>query len=93
MFGDRANHLALVTDGTKVQVWNQQRGQRTMIAQTPATATAGTGSVIRLRIACTEGSTFRFAVQGSGGVWTELAGQTDGSSLPPWDRACARGFM
>ena len=86
VFGDRANHLALLTDGRTIQVWSEQKGQRRKVAETAATA----GGVIRLRIACIDGSTFRFAVQG-GGTWTELAGATEGSALPPWDRGVRVG--
>ena len=47
--------------------------------------------MVRLRVACIDGSLFRFAVQGANGAWTEVATQTDGSFLPPWDRAVRTG--
>jgi xylan 1,4-beta-xylosidase len=87
IYGDRANHLALLTDGKTVQVWSEQKGQRNKVAQTEAQG----GAAIRLRIACVDGNRFRFAIQGAGGKWTELAGETDGSFLPPWDRGVRTG--
>jgi xylan 1,4-beta-xylosidase len=89
VFGDQANHLALVTDGTRVQVWNQRRNERTMVAETAALP----GKLVRLRIASIDGSRFRFAVQGSDGAWKELAGETDGTFLPPWDRGLRTGML
>lgn len=88
VFGDQANHLALVTDGKTIQVWNQRRGQKTMVAETPA---VGGAKAIKLRVACVGGNRFRFAVEGKGGAWQELAGETDGSYLPPWDRGLRTG--
>lgn len=87
VYGDRANHLAFVTDGKTVQIWSRRRGDRTVVAETPALA----GDLVRLRVACSEGNRFRFAVQGAGGKWTELGGETDGSFLPPWDRGVRTG--
>ncbi|WP_414660817.1 family 43 glycosylhydrolase [Horticoccus sp. 23ND18S-11] len=89
VFGDRVNHLALLTDGREVRVWNQRRGERVMVAATPARP----GEMIRLRIACIDGSRFRFAVQDASGGWRELAGETDGSFLPPWDRGLRAGLQ
>lgn len=87
IYGDRVNHLALVTDGKKTQVWSQRRGERSVVAEraTPP------GASIRLRIACLDGNRFRFAVQDGGGGWVEIAGETDGSFLPPWDRGVRAG--
>ena len=79
---------ALVTDGKKVQLWNQRRGERTTVAETGVQSRA----TIRLRVACIDGNRFRFAVQGADGTWTELAGETDGSFLPPWDRGLRTGL-
>jgi len=31
-------------------------------------------------------------VQAAGGKWKELAGETDGSFLPPWDRGVRTGM-
>jgi beta-xylosidase len=89
VFGDRTNQLSLVTNGKTIQVWNQRRGERTTIAETAAQS----GGAIRLRIACIDGNKFRFAVQGKGGAWTEVAGETDGSFLPPWDRGVRTGVF
>lgn len=88
VFGDKVNHLSLLTDGKTVQVWNQRRGERVTVAQTPAPE----GAAVRLRIACIDGSLFRFAVQAKDGAWRELAGETDGSFLPPWDRGLRAGL-
>ena len=87
VYGDRVNHLALVTDGKKVEVWSEQKSQRHRVAEGEAPA----GASIRLRIACVDGNRFRFAVQNAAGKWTELAGETDGSFLPPWDRGVRTG--
>jgi xylan 1,4-beta-xylosidase len=87
LFGDRANHLALVTDGKKIQVWNQRRSERTIVAESAVQP----GVAIRLRVAAMDGNRFRFAVEGVGSAWTELAGETDGSFLPPWDRGLRAG--
>lgn len=87
VYGDRVNHLALVTDGKKIQAWSLRRNERTTVAET----TAAPGAAIRLRVAAVDGSRFRFAVQGSDGKWVELAGETDGSFLPPWDRGVRAG--
>ncbi len=87
IYGDRANQLSLVTDGKKIQVWSEQRNQRTKVAETDATP----GAQVRLRIACVDGSRFRFAVQDAAGKWKEIAGETDGSFLPPWDRGVRTG--
>jgi beta-xylosidase len=87
VFGDPANHLALLTDGKKIRVWSELKGQLRQAAE----AEAAPGGVIRLRIACVDGRTFRFAVRGTG-PWTELGGATDGSSLPPWDRGVRVGL-
>lgn len=87
VYGDRVNQLALVTDGQTVQVWSQRRNERTTVAE----AKTSGGAAIRLRVACVDGNRFRFAVQGSGGKWTELASETDGSFLPPWDRGVRTG--
>ncbi|MDO8539798.1 MAG: family 43 glycosylhydrolase [Opitutaceae bacterium] len=89
VYGDSANQLALVTDGTTIEVWNQRRGERAVAAK----ATAAAVQMLRLRVACTDGQRFRFAVQDSGGQWTEIAGETDGSFLPPWDRAVRVGVF
>lgn len=88
VFGDRVNQIALVTDGKKIQLWSQQRGQRTPIAET---ATAG-GATVALRIAAVDGGKFRFAVRAANGTWNELARETDGSFLPPWDRGLRTGL-
>lgn len=87
-YGDRANHLALVTNGQAVQVWSIRKGERTVVAEAAVKA----GAPVRLRIASIEGDRFRFAVQAEGGKWTELAGETDGSFLPPWDRGVRTGM-
>jgi xylan 1,4-beta-xylosidase len=87
VFGDRMNHLALVTDGKTVQVWSQRKGERTTVAQ----AGALPGAAIRLRVACSNGDKFRFAVQEKEGAWKEFSGETDGSFLPPWDRGVRTG--
>ncbi|HUR60287.1 MAG TPA: family 43 glycosylhydrolase, partial [Opitutaceae bacterium] len=89
VFGDRVNQLALVTDGKKIQVWNQRRGDRTTVAEADAVSAA----MVRLRIACIDGNKFRFAVQGGTGAWQELAAETDGSFLPPWDRGVRTGLL
>jgi hypothetical protein len=81
------NHLAVVTDGKTVQVWLQRKGERTTVAQTEAAP----GADVRLRVACVNGDRFRFEVQARGGAWSELAGETDGSFLPPWDRGVRAG--
>jgi xylan 1,4-beta-xylosidase len=86
VYGDRMNHLALVTDGKSVQLWSQRKGERTVVAQTEAAA----GGVVRLRVACVGGDKFRFALQ-AGGAWKEFAAETDGSFLPPWDRGVRTG--
>jgi beta-xylosidase len=88
IYGDRVNHLALVTDGKQTQVWSEQRGQRTVVAAKPTPP----GALIRLRIACLDGNRFRFAAQDRAGAWVELAGETDGSFLPPWDRGVRAGL-
>jgi hypothetical protein len=87
VYGDRVNHLALVTDGKTLQLWSQRRGERATVAESQVTSSP----TIRLRVACIDGSLFRFAVQGANGAWTEVAGQTDGSFLPPWDRGVRTG--
>jgi hypothetical protein len=87
ILGDRANQLSLVTNGKTIQIWSQRRGERAAIAETAAEP----GATIRLRVACSDGNKFRFAVQGKDGAWTELAGETDGSFLPPWDRGVRVG--
>jgi beta-xylosidase len=86
VYGDRINHLALVTDGRRVQVWSQRRGERTVVAS----ADAAPAALLRLRVACVDGNRFRFALE-RGGAWVELAGETDGSFLPPWDRGVRVG--
>jgi hypothetical protein len=88
VFGDAANHLALVTDGKKIQLWNQRRGERTTVAE----MTGSSRDTIKLRVACIDGNRFRFAVQGADGAWAEFAGETDGSFLPPWDRGLRTGL-
>jgi xylan 1,4-beta-xylosidase len=87
VYGDRANHLALVTDGKTIQLWLQRKGARTTIAETGVPADAA----IRLRVSCVDGDKFRFAVQEKSGTWKEIAAQTDGSFLPPWDRGVRTG--
>lgn len=87
VYGDRANALSLLTDGKKIQVWSEQKGQRNKVAE----ADAAPGAAIRLRVACIDGNRFRFAIQDAAGKWQELAGETDGSFLPPWDRGVRTG--
>ena len=89
IFGDRANHLALATDGRKIQVWSEQKGQRFKVAE----ADALPGKPIRLRVACIDGNRFRFALEAADGRWREIAGETDGSFLPPWDRGVRTGLI
>src|SRR5262249_39507485 len=50
------------------------------------------GDFVRLRIASTDGSTFRFAFAPVEGAWTEIAAEMDGKFLPPWDRAIRVGL-
>jgi beta-xylosidase len=88
VFGDRMNHLALVTDGKTVELWTQRKGQRATVAQTDAQK----GGAIRLRVACLNGDKFRFAVQAAGGIWKEISTETDGTFLPPWDRGVRTGM-
>ena len=88
IYGDRLNHLALVTDGKRIQVWSQRRGERTVVAETAVPP----GAAVRLRVACLDGNRFRFAVPDGQGGWVELAGETDGSFLPPWDRGVRAGL-
>jgi beta-xylosidase len=88
IYGDRANHIALLTDGRTAQVWSEQRSQRTKVAEAPVPSQ----SPVRLRIACVDGNRFRFALQDGRGAWKELAGETDGSFLPPWDRGVRTGL-
>ena len=87
VYGDRANHLALVTDGKVVQLWSRRRNERTVVTETAAAP----GAQIALRAACIDGSRFRFAVRGADGAWREIGGETDGSFLPPWDRGIRTG--
>ena len=87
VFGDRMNYLAAVTDGKTIQIWVQRKGERVTVAQFDAP----TGAAIRLRVACSNGDKFRFAMQDGGGAWKEFAGETDGSFLPPWDRGVRTG--
>jgi beta-xylosidase len=89
VFGDQANHLALVTDGKTIRLSNQRRGQSTTVAETPVTT--GSGETIKLRVACVVGNRFRFAIQDKNGKWQEFAAETDGSYLPPWDRGLRTG--
>jgi hypothetical protein len=44
-----------------------------------------------LRIACIDGNRFRFAARDARGNWQEIAGETDGGYLPPWDRGLRTG--
>ena len=88
VFGDRMNHLALVTDGKTVQVWTQRKGERATLAQAESHANAA----LRLRVSCVNGEKFRFAVQEKGGKWKEFSRETDGSFLPPWDRGVRTGL-
>ena len=91
---DRGNFKAITIagaiDGKKIHLWSEQKGQRTKVAESD-TFGGGANGMIRLRVACIDGNRFRFAVQGTGGKWTELAGETDGSFLPPWDRGVRTG--
>ncbi len=87
LHGDPDGSLALVTDGKKIQVWNQRRGQRSIVAETAAAA----GESIRLRVACLDGTRFRFAVRNGDGAWTELTGESPASFLPPWERSVRVG--
>lgn len=87
-YGDRANHLALVTNGKTAQVWVQRRFERTVIAEAPVQASGST----RLRIGCVGGDKFTFAVENPDGTWTTLPGAADGSFLPPWDRGVRTGL-
>jgi beta-xylosidase len=89
VYGDRSNLLTLVTDGKKIQVWSQRRGERTLVAEAPASA----GPTIGLRLAGIDGQRFRFAARGADGAWTEIAAETDGSFLPPWDRGVRVGLI
>ncbi|MBI5691509.1 MAG: family 43 glycosylhydrolase [Verrucomicrobia bacterium] len=89
VYGDRANSLSLVTDGQRVQVRSQRRGEQATVAD----AAAAAGATIRLRIASIDGNRFRFAVQDARGGWIELGGETDGSFLPPWDRGVRAGVV
>lgn len=88
VFGDRANHLAFVTDGKKIQLWHQRRGERTLVSEAASPA----ASAVRLRVSAQNGNRFRFAVQTAEGKWTEFAAETDGSFLPPWDRGLRTGL-
>ncbi len=90
LYGDRINHLALVTNGRTFQLWSQRRGERTVIAEAPVAA--GSGDSLRLRLAGIDGNRFRFAVPAPDGGWAEIAGETDGSFLPPWDRGIRAGL-
>jgi xylan 1,4-beta-xylosidase len=87
VFGDRMNHLALVTDGKTVQLWSQRKGERNVVAQIDA----ATGGNIRLRVACAGGDKFRFALQAGNAQWKEFGAEMDGSFLPPWDRGVRTG--
>ncbi len=89
VYGDRSNLLTLVTDGKRIQVWSQRRGERTLVAEAPAEV----GPTIRLRLAGIDGNRFRFAAQRADGTWTEIAAETDGSFLPPWDRGVRVGLV
>lgn len=87
-YGDRANHLAVVTDGKTIQVWLVRKGERQVLAQRPAPAAA---EWIRLRLTCQDGNRFGFAAQAADGAWSPFEGPTDGSFLPPWDRGVRAG--
>jgi beta-xylosidase len=88
IYGDRANHIALLTDGRTAQVWSQQRGQAVKVAEAPVASAAP----VRLRIACLDGNRFQFAIQDERGAWKEIGDNTDGSFLPPWDRGVRTGL-
>ena len=89
IYGDGVNYLALVSDGRTIQVRTQRRGERRVVAEVAAAA----GTKVPLRIACVDGSRFRFAVQNRADVWEEVAGETDGNFLPPWDRGVRAGVV
>ena len=90
VYGDRANHLACVTDGRKVQVWQVRRGQRTVLAEQPVTVPAG--GWLQLRLRCVGGDRFEFSQRAGEGAWTALAAGTEGGYLPPWDRGLRTGL-
>jgi xylan 1,4-beta-xylosidase len=88
-FGDRADLLALVTDGKTIRLESHRRGERVSLAEAPIPAGA---TMIRLRIASVDGKLFRFATQNADGRWRELGENIDGSFLPPWDRGVRTGL-
>ncbi len=89
VYGDRANNLHLATDGSRIQIWSQQRSKRTDLAE----VNIDNSRVVALRISCQDGNRFRFAVQHRNRSWREIGVETNGAHLPPWDRGVRVGLM
>jgi xylan 1,4-beta-xylosidase len=88
VYGDKANGLQLLTDGKRVEVRSRRKQEDTLAAE----ATVIGDRPVGLRVACTEGNRFRFAVRDERGTWREVGAEISGTHLPPWDRGVRVGL-
>ena len=91
--GSPDNALALTVGGGNIQLWQREKGQPKILAETPLPA-AAEALTLRLRVAATR---YRFDYSADGGrTWQALPGAdaaVNGAFLPPWDLGVRVGVL
>jgi xylan 1,4-beta-xylosidase len=90
VFGDPDNSVGLAYSG-KLLLWRRERGKLRVIA-TAAFRPSADLTRLHLRVTARDGNEFKFAYSTDGSTWHEVGSRTDGSYLPPWDRALRVGM-
>jgi hypothetical protein len=88
LFGNEANHLALVVESSRARLLRREDAVEQEIAVRPLSA----GKSVKLPITTEDGSRFRFAFATGSSEWTEISSGAEGDSLAQWDRVVRVGL-
>lgn len=92
--GSPNNALALTVGGGNLQLWQREKGQQKILAETPLPATVGETLLLRVRVVAA--TQYRFDYSTDGQSWRALPGAdtaVNGAFLPPWDLGVRVGVL
>jgi xylan 1,4-beta-xylosidase len=83
-YGDFDNAIGISVSREQISVWRREKGVERVLAAEEAPSAA---RAFYLRITARKGSRFQCGFSTDNKTWKAIGPDTDGDSLPPWDRS------